>query len=109
MLIVALANPASGPLVSSPLTGTINFDTVAASVRNLPDSSSTVLHVGQSHTAAITITNGSSVPQAYFLDARLNSTTTETLTPLTAATNVSLPLGTSAPSRSGSSRPTLRR
>ena len=97
MLIVALANPASGPLVSSPLTETITSNSLAASVRNLPDSSSTVLRVGQSHTGAITITNGSSVPQAFFLDARLNSMTTETLTPLTAATNVSLPLGTSAP------------
>ncbi len=96
MLIVALTNPASGPLVSSPLTGTIDFNRVATAVKGLPDSSSTVIPVGQSRTAAITVTNHSSVPQAYFLDARLDSTVTDTLTPLTPATGISLPLGASA-------------
>ena len=96
MLIVALTNPDSGPLVSSPLTGTIDFDQVATTVTGLPDSSSTVIHDGQSRTAAITITNTSSVPQAYFLDARLDQTVTDSLTPLTPSTDISLPLGTSA-------------
>lgn len=96
MLIVALANPASGPLVSRPLTGSIDFDRVATAVRGLPHSSSAVIHIGQSRTAAITVTNRSPVPQAYFLDARLDTTVTDTLTPLTTATGISLPLGTSA-------------
>jgi len=96
MLIVALANPASGPLVSSPLTGTIDFDSVTPVVSGLPDSSSRVIYVGQSRTAAITITNTSSVPQAYFLDARLDTSVTDNLTPLTKATGISLPLGISA-------------
>ena len=96
MLIVALTNPASGPLVSSPLTGTIDFDQVATTVTGLPHSSSTVIHDGQSRIAAITITNTSSVPQAYFLDARLDQTVTDSLTPLTPSTDISLPLGTSA-------------
>jgi hypothetical protein len=65
-------------------------------VAGLPDSSSTVIHDGQSRTAAITITNKSSVPQAYFLDARLDKAVTDSLTPLTPATDISLPLGTSA-------------
>jgi hypothetical protein len=96
MLIVELANPASGPRVTSPLTGTIDFNPVPTSVSGVPDSPATVIHLGQSRTAAITVTNSSSVPQAYFLDARLDSPVTDNLTPLTPATGVSLPLGTSA-------------
>jgi hypothetical protein len=95
-LIVALTNPASGPLVSSPLTGSIDFDAVPVAVNGLPQSTDTVIHVGQSRTAAITITNNSSVPQAYFLDARLNQTVTVKLKSLTQSKNIPLPLGVSA-------------
>jgi Subtilase family len=95
-LIVALTNPASGPLVSSPLTGTIDFDAVSPAVSGLPHSTKTVIPVGQSRTASITITNSSSVPQAYFLDARLNQAVTVTLKSLTKSTNIRLPLGVSA-------------
>ncbi len=95
-LIVALTNPASGPLVSSPLTGTIDFDAVSPVVSGLPQSTKTVIPIGQSRTAAITITNSSSVPQAYFLDARLNQTVTVKLKSLTQSKNIPLPLGVSA-------------
>ena len=47
-LIVALTNPASGPLVSSPLTGSIDFDTVPVATNGLPQSTNTVIAVGQS-------------------------------------------------------------
>jgi hypothetical protein len=96
MLIVALTNPASGPLVSSPLTGSIDFDAIAPTVSGLPQSAQTVIPVGQSRTAAITITNSSSVPQAYFLDARLDETVTVALNSLTKSKNIRLPLGVKA-------------
>ncbi|MFZ0666004.1 MAG: hypothetical protein WAM97_09620 [Acidimicrobiales bacterium] len=96
MLIVALTNPASGPLVSSPLTGSIDFGAVSTSVSGLPQSTNTVIPVGQSRTAAITITNSSSVPQAYFVDARLNQTVTVKLKSLTQSKNIPLPLGVNA-------------
>lgn len=95
-LIVALTNPASGPLVSSPLTGSIDFDAMSASVTGLPKSKATVIHIGQSRTAAITITNNSAVPQAYFLDARLNKTVTVALDSLTKSKGIPLPLRVTA-------------
>jgi hypothetical protein len=95
-LIVALTNPASGPLVGSALTGSIDFGAVSAAVGGLPQSTRTVIPIGQSRTAAITITNGSSIPQSYFLDARLNQTVTVQLTSLTRSQNIHLPLGVNA-------------
>jgi hypothetical protein len=96
MLIVALTNPASGPLVSSPLTGSIDFGAVSPDASGLPQSTNTVIPVGQSRTVAITITNSSSVPESYFLDARLNQTVTFKLKSLTLSKNLPLPLAVNA-------------
>lgn len=95
-LIVAFANPASGAKVSKPLTGSITFNRVPAPSRGVPHSSGTVIPVGSTRVVRIAVHNGTGVPQSYFLDPRLSHVVSETLTPITQASGVTLPLPASA-------------
>ena len=59
---------------------------VTASESGLPTSASTVLPAGTPVTADVTVKNSGDVPEEYFVDARLNTTTTLNLAPQTTST-----------------------
>jgi hypothetical protein len=79
-------NMVSGTAVSQPFTININDTPVAASARGLPDSASTTLAAGKPVTALVSVHNGGTTPEAYFIDARLSSQATVNLAPQTTPT-----------------------
>ena len=85
-VVVDFYNTVSGTAVSQPYTITINDTPVTASARGLPDSASTKLAAGQPVTALVTVHNGGTAPEAYFIDARLSSQATVSLAPQTTPT-----------------------
>jgi subtilase family protein len=91
-LILTFTNPVNGNTLQTPLTGRISFAPVSATVHGLPDSAATKLTAGSPHTVSITVHNNSDAAEAYFLDGRLDSTTSVVLTPVTKATGLRLPL-----------------
>ena len=81
-LIVAFAEPVAGTEVSDPYTGFVDFAPAGTLTpyRPLPDG--TTLTPGDAVTVPVTITNSSNAPQDYYLDPRLDTTTTMTLAPV---------------------------
>jgi hypothetical protein len=92
-LIVEFAEPIVGDEVSQPYSGSVQLDTTSATAAGLPDSASTTLAAGTPVTVPVTITNKGAAPEDFFIDPRLNATSTLTLPTQfgTTATN-SLPL-----------------
>ncbi|HUA41371.1 MAG TPA: hypothetical protein VMA32_07395 [Streptosporangiaceae bacterium] len=88
-LVVDFFNTVSGTAVSQPFTVTMNDTPVSASASSLPDSASTMLTAGTPVTADLTVTNNGTSPEAYFVDARLNS---QVATPLAAQDGSALTL-----------------
>jgi subtilisin family serine protease len=85
-VVVDFYNTVSGTAVSQPFTININDTPVTASARGLPDSASTKLAAGKPVTALVTVHNGGTTPEAYFVDARLSSQATVSLAPQTTPT-----------------------
>jgi hypothetical protein len=96
-LILSFTNPVTGNALQTPLSGTISFAPVVPTVQGLPDSTATTLTQGSQYVAAITVHNDGDSAESYFLDGRLDQTTSMALTPITPATNLSLPLADTAP------------
>ena len=96
-LVVGFEGPIPGTEVADPFTGTVSFATAGTeSSTALPDSTATKLAAGASQTIPVTIKNTGSATEDYYLDPRLTTATTMTLSPiseaLTAGSNtVSLP------------------
>jgi hypothetical protein len=78
-LIVDFAEPVAGNEVSQPFAGNIQFNNVDVKAKSLPNSAKTTLAAGIPVTVPVTITNTGAAPEAYFIDARLNTSTTVTL------------------------------
>jgi hypothetical protein len=95
-LIVDFAEPVVGDEVSQPFSGHVVVNSVQASAAGLPDSASTKLAAGTPVTIPVKVTNTGVAPQDYFVDGRLNTSTTVSLASLTPASGVALPL-TGAP------------
>jgi hypothetical protein len=95
-LIVDFAEPVVGNEVSEPFTGHILVNDVQVSAAGLPDSASTTLAGGKAVTVPVKITNNGAAPQDFFVDGRLNTTTTVALASITPSTGLTLPL-TGAP------------
>jgi Subtilase family len=91
-LIVDFAEPVVGNEISEPFTGRILANSVQVSAAGLPDSASTKLAAGTPVTVPVKITNNGAAAQDFFVDARLNTTTSVALAPLTPASGVALPL-----------------
>ena len=92
-LIIDFAEPAAGNELSQRYSGTIGFNRVRVSAPRLPDSQADQLTAGKAVTVPVTIKNTGAAPEDFFLDARLNTTQSMSLTPLLGASGtVALPL-----------------
>jgi hypothetical protein len=96
-LIITFTNPVTGNRLQTPLLGTISFTPVTATVHGLPDNPSTVLAAGAQYVAKITVHNTGESTEAYFLDGRLDQASSLALSPITPATDLTLPLSDTAP------------
>ena len=85
-LIVDFFNTVSGIAVTQPFTVAINDTRVTASALGLPDSATAKLAAGRPVTAGLQVTNNGSTPEAYFVDARLNTQVTAKIATQTTAT-----------------------
>ena len=90
-LIIDFAEPVEGNELSNPYTGNIAFNATKASAAGLPDSASTTLKTGTPVTVPVTVKNTGAAPEAFFIDPRLDTTTTITLASLSSDT-VALPM-----------------
>jgi hypothetical protein len=91
-LVVEFANPVAGNEISQPYTGNIQFNNVSASAAGLPDSAGTTLAAGTPVTVPVTITNNGAAPEDFFVDSRLNSTTSMTLATQFGTSDTGIPL-----------------
>ena len=92
-LIVAFIPQVSGTALAEPFRVSTNQSAVAATATGLPDSSGKALGAGKARTFYVRVPNHGPSPEAYYLDARLPTSTQLTLASLTAggnATNVPL-------------------
>ena len=97
-LIVDFAEPIVGDEVSQPYSGNIRFNHVNVSASGVPNNASIKLAAGVPVTVPVTITNNGAAAEGFFVDARLNATTTLALaTQLGTSGSVALPLTVSYP------------
>jgi Subtilase family len=82
-LIIDFYNTVSGTAVSQPFTVSMNDTPVSASVSNLPTMDDNFVDPGTPIEVDVTVTNGGSTPEAYFVDARTGSQVSEKLAPQT--------------------------
>ncbi len=90
-LIVAFVPQVSGTAITEPFTVTTSESAVPASAGGLPNSTGTRLAAAQPYTFRVQVKNTSSAPTAYFVDPRLETSETLSLSSLNSAT-VQLPL-----------------
>ncbi len=87
-LVLEWENPVTGNELTEPFSGAIRFNQVQA-FSLLPDSSSTVLVRGKTVSAGVAVANTGVAPEAYFVDPRLDKTTTIVLKNLNVGTSAS--------------------
>ena len=88
-VLITFTNPVTGNLQSTPLNGTVSYAPVAPKVTGLPTGGT--LAAGQAHVVGVTVHNTSTAPESYFLDARLDTTTTMALSSITPSQNLTIP------------------
>jgi Subtilase family/Peptidase inhibitor I9 len=93
-LILNFAPTVTGNKLAEPYYGSVRLVQAPAS-GGLPASASTTLAAGQPVTVPITVHNTSTSPQDYFVDARLDSSTTLQLAPQSSP-NLTLPMAATA-------------
>jgi hypothetical protein len=91
-IIITFTNPVNGNALATPLAGTISFAPITATVTGLPDSMATDLAAGSPQTVDVTVHNNGAATEAYFLDGRLDSSTSMPLTSTTPSASLQLPL-----------------
>jgi subtilisin family serine protease len=95
-LVLQWTNPVTGNELTEPFSGSIQFNQVQASGKALPSSPQATLAQGQTTFFQVDVANSGVAPEAYFLDPRLDKTTTMTLpdlNPRNVADLIELPLG----------------
>lgn len=92
-LVAAFSNPVAGTALSTTFTGRVRLSPFVPVVSGLPNSAAVTLPAGRSSVAKVTVHNDGSAPETYFVDPRLNSSTTIQLPSYTPATNLPLPFG----------------
>jgi hypothetical protein len=95
-LIVDFAQAVEGNEISEPYTGTVSFDAARASAAGLPDSADAVLASGAPVTVPVKVTNNGPEPEDFFIDPRLDTSTSLTLASLTGSSFTLPPTGPSA-------------
>jgi hypothetical protein len=90
-LIVDVANQTVGNELSDPFTGNISFNQTSVTATGLPDSASDTLPAGKPVKAKVSITNTGAAAEDFFVDPRLDTTATMTLSPTSQAAGVPLP------------------
>ncbi len=80
-LIVDFAEPIVGDELSQPYTGNVAFNDVSVSAAGLPDNLATHLAAGAPVTIPVTVTNNGAQAEDFFVDPRLDASTTLTLAP----------------------------
>ncbi|MGH9016376.1 MAG: protease inhibitor I9 family protein [Acidimicrobiales bacterium] len=88
-------NQVSGTALSQPVDVTLDTTPATASAAGLPDSAATTLPAGAPTTVDVSVTNTGTTPESYFVDGRLDQTTTLNLAGVTPST-VAVPI-TGAP------------
>ncbi len=100
-LVLEWENPVTGNELTEPFSGAIRFNQVQA-FSLLPSSTSTLLLKGRSVSFEVAVANTGVAPEAYFVDPRLDQTTTMVLKNLNTGTSAS---GLHLPRRPGQSFP----
>jgi hypothetical protein len=95
-LVVDFSEPVVGNEISEPYTGDIRFNAAKVSAAGLPGSAATKLAAGTPVTVPVQITNTGVAPEDYFVDPRLNGSTSVTLAPQ-GPSEVTLPLAGPGP------------
>jgi hypothetical protein len=91
-LVVDFAEPVVGDELSQRYTGDVRFNATDISAPGLPDRIRTKLASGTPVAVPVKITNTGAQAEDFFVDPRLDTSTTYQLAPLDQATGVSLPL-----------------
>jgi Subtilase family len=86
-LAINFYNQVSGTALSQPFTVTMSALPAKISEARLPNSAATRLMAGHTYTAHVTVTNTGNTPEAYFVDARLSTSATLPLAPLTTSSD----------------------
>jgi len=97
-LVVDFAGPVVGDEISQPYSGNIKLNNVEVSASGLPNSTNTILPAGVPLTVPVTITNNGVARELFFIDARLDTTTSFPLasfTPPPTSSGYPLPLTSS--------------
>jgi hypothetical protein len=96
-LVVEFSEPIVGDEVSQPFSGNIELNATSASAAGLPDSASTTLAAGTPVTVPVTVTNNGAAPEDFFVDPRLDASSTITLAPFDQTTDLPLPMVSNFP------------
>ena len=92
-LVAAFANPVAGTALSTTFSGTVRLAAIKTVATGVPDSARTTLPAGKARVAKVTVRNDGTAPETYFVDPRLNSSTTIQLPSYTPSSNLPLPFG----------------
>ena len=95
-LIVEFAEPIVGDELSQPFTGNIEFNAVHVSAPGLPNGPWASLKAGTPVTVPVSVTNNGAGPEYFFIDPRLDATSTIELAPFY-SNPVALPLAGAEP------------
>ena len=95
-LVLLFAPAVSGQNLAVPFSGSVLLNTVQASA-GVPNNNNVKLPAGQATTVPLTVKNTGVAPQAFFVDARHNSTATVNLPEFRAATDFAADQGDRLP------------
>lgn len=85
-LIVTFAPAVSGTAISQRFTVSTSDSAVAASAAGLPNSAGATIKAGTTKTVSVKVHNAGTSPEAFFIDARGNTSNAQALTPLSGST-----------------------
>jgi hypothetical protein len=89
-LLVNFAGAVVGDILSQPFSGQVSFDKVRVTAKGLPNDRNTTLKAGEPVTIPVRVRNNGTAPEDFFVDPRLNTTTSIRPTAL-GPTTVGLP------------------
>lgn len=93
-LTFVTSNPVGGTTIAGPFAGTVSLRAVPITATGVPDSPHAVIPPGGQLAASVKVTNTGSTPLNVFIDPRLGNRRFYSLTAITQATGLPLPLST---------------